>query len=282
MREDLFHEDGTGEYKSLSEALAACETGGKIVVKRAPSPNVVAGSAKGGVFPCNTPWEKVEVAWRVDDYALVWKLIGPLAASGHAKAKERLSWMKQVGYGTASEGVVGLAWLRKRAERGDCEDFVELGNSYRNGYLFHTFTVPVPKDIEEAVSWFRRAAQRGCYGAAMTLAQIYRDGDGVKPDSAAALGWFAQAAKEEPEAEFQMGLLHERGQGIPKNPVLAFEHYRRAASRGDADGMHSLGRLYEAGQGVEADRQKALEWYRKAGNKGHEAAPADLKRLRTD
>jgi hypothetical protein len=73
-----------------------------------------------------------------------------------------------------------------------------------------------------------------------------------------------------------------RGQGatVP-DPVGAALLWRAAAARGDAIAQYNLGVLYERGIGVEADIAKAKAWYERAAARNHADAKAALKRLQT-
>ena len=50
------------------------------------------------------------------------------------------------------------------------------------------------------------------------------------------------------------------------------EQVRKAAEQGDAEAQCELGVLYENGQGVPKDHRKAAEWFRKAATQGHAEA----------
>ena len=64
----------------------------------------------------------------------------------------------------------------------------------------------VKKDLEEAVKWFAKAAERGNVEAMYYLGECYRDGSGVDEDQKKAVEWFTKAAKqghEEAKAELE-------------------------------------------------------------------------------
>lgn len=52
---------------------------------------------------------------------------------------------------------------------------LDLGFMYDNGY-------GVPQDYQEAIAWYRRAADQGNDRAQYNLAHIYDKGDGVSRD----------------------------------------------------------------------------------------------------
>jgi TPR repeat protein len=44
--------------------------------------------------------------------------------------------------------------------------------------------------------------------------------------------WQARAAQGEAEAQFQLGLLYDNAEGVPRDPVAAANWYRFAADQG--------------------------------------------------
>src|SRR5687767_7686360 len=54
--------------------------------------------------------------------------------------------------------------------------------------------------------------------------------------------------------------------------VAAAEHWTRLAEEGDAEAQFLLGTMYDKGQGVEEDPEHAATWYTLAANQSHAAA----------
>jgi len=77
------------------------------------------------------------------------------------------------------------------------------------------------------------------------------------------------AEKGLPEAQFNIGLLYDKGQGVPQNYAEAVTWYRKAAEQGNAKGQYSLGRMYIKSQGVPQDYAEAVTWLRKAAEQGN-------------
>lgn len=75
------------------------------------------------------------------------------------------------------------------------------------------------------------------------------------------------------EAERDLGWMHARGDGVPKNEREAGILFRKAAEQGDAEAEFWMGGLCLTGQmGVPADQREAVGWYRKAAEQGHAQA----------
>ncbi len=70
-------------------------------------------------------------------------------------------------------------------------------------------------------------------------------------------------------AQNSLGLAYEKGEGVQKNPKLAFSWFEKAAKNGYVYAYYNLARHYEQGLSVAADKQKALYWYEKASSAHH-------------
>ena len=69
-------------------------------------------------------------------------------------------------------------------------------------------------------------------------------------------------------AEYRLGVLYDKGQGVPQDHVEAARWYRKAADHGYADGQSILGTLYLAGLGVPQDYVQAYMWLTLAAVQG--------------
>ena len=101
------------------------------------------------------------------------------------------------------------------------EDSEEL---LRRGFVCYA-----AKSYEEAVSWFRRAADTG-----------------------------------NTKAMHQLGICYFMGNGVTKSNKEAASWYRRAADTGNVEAMYQLGSCYHYGWGVPKDQKQADYWLDKA------------------
>ena len=62
-------------------------------------------------------------------------------------------------------------------------------------------------------------------------------------------------------AQYLIGFMHERGQGVPKDHSKAAEWYGRAAKLGNPFAQNNLGVLYKHGRGVSQDYVEAYKWF---------------------
>ena len=129
------------------------------------------------------------------------------------------------------------------------------------------------KIIEET----RARAEQGDAEAQFKLGRMYAKGEGVPQDYVQAVAWFRKAA-EQGNAKGQNGLgaMYGSGQGVPQDWVQAVVWFRKAAEQGEAMAQCNLGVMYANGQGVPQDYAEAAAWYRKAAEQGYAQAQFNL------
>ena len=73
-------------------------------------------------------------------------------------------------------------------------------------------------------------------------------------------------------AQFNLGLMYDNGQGIPRDDAAAVSWYRKAADQGHVKAQSNLGFMYKTGDGVSPDNAKALSYLRKSCSLGFASA----------
>ena len=82
---------------------------------------------------------------------------------------------------------------------------------------------------------------------------------------AQASNYEAAAIGGDAEAQFQLGLCYDRGNGVTKDAVKAVEWYRKSALQGNAKAIRNMAVFYENGEGgLEKNKDKATELYKLA------------------
>ena len=78
-----------------------------------------------------------------------------------------------------------------------------------------------------------------------------------------------------PEAQYILGVMHQNGQGVARNPAEAAQWYTKAAGQGHTEAQFNLGSMYRYGSGVWQDYLEAYAWLDVAAASEHaEAASA--------
>jgi TPR repeat protein len=108
--------------------------------------------------------------------------------------------------------------------------------------------------------------------------KAYRSGD-----YETALAEFGRAAESgDRNAQYNVGLMHLKGQGVAANDQEAVRWFRKAAGLGQVEAQTFLGALYADGQGVTQDYEQAAYWLAIAAEAGHGAAQCFLGQLYVD
>lgn len=84
--------------------------------------------------------------------------------------------------------------------------------------------------------------------------------------------WKLLAEQGDARAQFSIGLLHENGDGVPRDYTKARQWYEKAAAQKEARAQFYLGMQYAFGQGTPADLVQAHMWYNLAAGNGHVGA----------
>ena len=76
----------------------------------------------------------------------------------------------------------------------------------------------VPKDYDQAIKWYRLAAEQGAAIAQSNLGWMYANGHGVLKDYNEAIRWYRLAAeKGNAAAQNSLGATYETGRGVPQD-----------------------------------------------------------------
>jgi TPR repeat protein len=123
--------------------------------------------------------------------------------------------------------------IYEEANNGDVMAQLTLGHVHWGGEF-------VPQSNPEALKWFRMAAEQGHTGSKEMLGGIYRD----EGDYEQALKWSRLAADEGSSfAQYTLGVLHLRGEGVEKDIIEAARWILKAAEQGDDYAIDHLKRL---------------------------------------
>ena len=132
------------------------------------------------------------------------------------------------------------------------------------------------RDVNKTIA----LANAGDAQAQYRLGWMYDLGKGVPKDGQQAMLWYGKAAAlGNADAHFNLGRMYELGRGIEKNEQLALDWYQKAAAQGLADAQNNLGLMYLDGRGVAKDGQQAYFWVLLAAYRGDPSAKSNLATL---
>lgn len=133
------------------------------------------------------------------------------------------------------------------------------------------------EDYATAFRLWRSLGDQGDARAQFNLGVMYDNGQSVPRNYTEAAKWYRKAADQGvADAQFNLGVMYERGKGAPQDYAEAMKWYRKAADQGDASAQYNLGVMHDDGQGVPQNYTEAAKWYRKAADQGDASAQANL------
>jgi TPR repeat protein len=80
------------------------------------------------------------------------------------------------------------------------------------------------------------------------------------------------AAKNDPNAQFLLGMLYDSGKGVAQDQAVAAKLYRKAAEQKHLIAQLFLGVMLYSGQGVKQDHKEAARWLRAPAESGNDEA----------
>ena len=127
-------------------------------------------------------------------------------------------------------------------------------------------------NVEKAVLYYTKAAEKGDARAQFVLSLCYNEGYGVSPDAERSMHWLSLSVKQEYAlAQNFLGVVytyHKENADYKK----ALDYYKKAALQGYSEAQYNVGWCYFNGYGVEADQEEAMRWIRKAAEQEYALA----------
>jgi len=122
------------------------------------------------------------------------------------------------------------------------------------------------EDYAAAAALYAPRATAGDAEAQYRMGMMARFGWGLDKDTAVAVRWLSEAAKQNhPQAEAELGTMYRLGRGVPADPKRAAQLLTAAAAAGVGIAQLSIGRMYRDGVGVDRDLVEAYAWFTVAG-----------------
>ena len=108
-------------------------------------------------------------------------------------------------------------------------------------------------------------AEKGDAEAQLNLGLCYDKGEGIAENESEAVKWYRKAAEQNiAKAQFYLGSCYGFGRGVSKDEKEAVIWYRKAAEQNLIPAQYTLGACFALGKGVAKDEMEAVKWYRKA------------------
>ena len=100
---------------------------------------------------------------------------------------------------------------------------------------------PLPEDFDS----LKALAEQGIAKAQYNLGNMYRKGQGVEQDFKETVKWYRKAADQGfGRAQSNLAVMYANGQGVKQDLKEAFKWAQKAAVQGNAGAQHQLGLFY--------------------------------------
>ena len=114
---------------------------------------------------------------------------------------------------------------------------------------------------------FRALALGGDAAAQYRLGLMYAKGQGIPQDYSQAAVWYLKAAaQDDTRAQFAVAEMYSQGQGVPQDDKVAAKWYIEAAEHGYPKAQYTVGLMYAKGIGIPQDLIQAYKWLSIAGD----------------
>ena len=131
-------------------------------------------------------------------------------------------------------------------------------------------TFIVAEKYQQAFPACKRAAEQGHAEAQYNLGVMYQNGEGVQEDKREAVKWYRKSAEQGfANAQYNLGWMYSKGEGVEEDKREAVKWYRKSAEQGIAEAQNNLGVMYQNGEGVIQDWQEVYIWFSLAAVNGH-------------
>ena len=240
-------------------------------------------------------------AFNKNEFDIAYQLFFELADKGIAEAQINLGMMFENGQGVLQDFKEAVRWYRLAADQGLTKaqeklnfllknkprenpqsSFMESENNPANitsddtrndlsaSESFHTALNAFNKnEFDIAYQLFFELADKGIAEAQINLGMMYENGQGVSQDFKEAVRWYRLAADQElTKAQYNLGLMYAQGKGVDKDPIQASKWYRLAADQGLIQAQTTLASMYHEGDGVLKNYEAASKLYRLAAEQG--------------
>ncbi len=132
-------------------------------------------------------------------------------------------------------------------------------------------------EFHAAIEQFRPLVAEGYAPAQYQMGVVYQKGYGVPKDGMKALALFELAAKQNySDAQFELALLYGEGKLVKKDLKKSYDLTHKAAKKGLASAQFNLAVMTANGTGVAQDDFKASRWYQNAADQNYALAQYNL------
>ena len=135
-------------------------------------------------------------------------------------------------------------------------------------------------EYQRSLQVIGRQALHGHAGAQFAIGAMYMEGKGLPKDEQQAVQWFKLAAEQDHRLALQqLAWAYGTGSGVKSDGAESRRWFLRAAAAGDGTSQFMAGDMLLKGIGGPVDQQTGIYWLTKAASNGVQLARAELDRV---
>lgn len=188
--------------------------------------------------------------------------------------KAGVLWMGLIAAGTLVQAVPAMAEETTTANSINA-NLDKAKALYEQAVQYMVNTKDANANQQNIVDLLTQSANLGYAPAQVDLGKVYYFGLAGNRDDNEALVWFKKAAEQgDAKGQYHLGQMYTEGKGgLKESEKEASEWYEKSATQGYAPAQYYLAILYLAGiDGIEKDQSKALDLLQKAAAQGNKEA----------
>lgn len=198
---------------------------------------------------------------RMDQNEKAFEFFKRASSYGHAASLFNLAICYELGLGVEKSYTNAANYYGQAAEKGHVQSMYNLSSLYYEGILLDD------KYRSKGLLYMKMAADEGLLKAQSFIALRYAENQQWDD----AVRYFKMAAeKQDLTSIFNLAVCYENGFGVAQDAGKAIHLYLSAAKKGHVMSQFCIGDSYEKGvRGMRKDSKEAMKWYRRAAEQGH-------------
>lgn len=213
-----------------------------------------------GQADAETPAGKALATFAAGEHEKAVELAKPLAEKGDSQALYILGFAHETGQGAEASTIKAVEYYRKGVERSHPDSIYRLS--------FILMSSGEKDRVEEGRKLLEKQAVIDPAVSGRILGEAFLTGRLTgEPAPETALSWWKKAAEAgDVPSIFLLARFYDGqfGHANLSDPVLAFDHFQKAADKGDAPAMVAVGSRLLNGKSVKRDEVKGSEWLKRA------------------
>lgn len=192
------------------------------------------------------------------------------AEEDYSPAQNALGLCYQEGQGVEKDLTKSVYWFTRASQ------ITKYYPAQSNLGVCYLFGKGIEKDEKKGFVLITESANNNIISAQIILGKCYEKGTGTLKNMEEAFSWYSRAAVSgSARAQYELAIYFKKQKDMP----MAFEWASKAAHNGFAKAQDTLGTLYRKGLGTSINMQLAGEWYSKASAQGYLRAKTHLEKL---